>query len=62
MELVGAEILLEGAVAKHVVGGGQDGGSDGTDGLLGSTAVTRALELGLQVAGLFASTGPGTLH
>ena len=60
--MVGAEVLVEGAVAEHVVGGGQDRGGDGTDGLLGATSVAQALELGLQIAGLFASPGPGALH
>src|SRR3982750_2044175 len=34
-KMVWAEILVEGAVAKHVIGGGQDRGRDGADGLLG---------------------------
>jgi len=60
--MVGAEILVEGAVTEPVVGGGQDRGGDGTDGLLRSSTVTQALELGLQGAGFFAGTGPGALH
>jgi len=60
-EVVWPEVLVEGAIAQHVVGGGEDGGCDGADGLLGSTAVAQALELGLQVAGLLACGGPGAL-
>jgi len=61
-EVVGAEVLVESAVTEHVISGGQDRGGDGADGLLGSAAVTQALELGLQIAGLFASPGPGALQ
>src|SRR4051794_41841311 len=60
--MVWAEILIEGAVAKHVIGGGQDGGGYGADGLLGSAAVAQALELSLKVAALFAGAGPSALH
>ena len=61
-EVFGAEVLVEGAVPEHVIDGGQDRGGDGTDGLLGSAPVPQALELRLQVAGLLAAGGPGTLH
>src|SRR3954454_22233172 len=61
-KMVWAEILVEGAVAKHVVGGGQDGSRYGADGLLGAAAVAQALELSLKVAALFACAGPGALH
>src|SRR3954462_5909952 len=61
-KVVWAEILIEGAVAKHVIGGGQDGSCYGADGLLGSAAVAQALELSLKVAALFACAGPGALH
>src|SRR3954467_795434 len=57
-----AKILIEGAVAKHVIGSGQDGSRYGADGLLGSAAVAQALELSLKVAALFAGAGPGALH
>src|SRR3954451_24442934 len=60
--MVWAEILIEGAVAKHVVGGGQDGSRYGADGLLGSAAVAQALELSLKIAALFAGASPGALH
>src|SRR5215210_9404502 len=60
-KMVWAEILVEGAVAKHVIGGGQDGGGYGADGLLGSAAVAQALELSLKVAAVFACAGPSAL-
>src|SRR4051812_15447400 len=60
-KMVWAKILIEGAVAKHVIGGGQDGGCYGADGLLGSAAVAQALELSLKVAALFAGAGPSAL-
>lgn len=50
--MVGAEILVEGAVAEHVVDGRQERGGDGSDGLLGCATVTQALELSLQVRGV----------
>ena len=37
VEVVCAEVLVEGAVFEHVVGGGEDGGGDRADGFLGST-------------------------
>src|SRR3954467_11137010 len=61
-KVVWDEILVEGAVAKHVIGSGQDGGCYGADGPLGSAAVAQALELSLKVAALFAGAGPGALH
>src|SRR3954469_25730972 len=61
-KMVWAEILVEGAVARHVIGGGQDGSRYGADGPLGSAAVAQALELSLKVAALFACASPGALH
>jgi len=58
-EVVGAEVLVEGAVTEHVVGGGQDRGCDSADRLLGSTPVTQALELGLQVAAIIHGSEAG---
>src|SRR3712207_1152517 len=62
VEVVGPEVLVEGAVAQHVVGSGQDGRGDGADRLLRAAAGTQAPELGLQVAGLLARGRPGALH
>src|SRR3712207_7831193 len=44
VEVVGAEVAPEGAVAQHVPdggehGGGEHGGGDGADGLLGAAAL-----------------------
>src|SRR3712207_9494369 len=61
-EVVGADILVEGAVAEHVVGRGQDGRGDGADGLLRAAAGAQALELRLQGAALLARRRPGALH
>jgi hypothetical protein len=60
--VVGAEILVEGAVAQHVVGGGQDRGGDGADGLLGSAPLAQALELRPEIAVPLVAGGPGALH
>jgi len=38
VEVIGAEILVEGAVLEHVVGGGQDRGGEGPNGFLDATA------------------------
>jgi hypothetical protein len=38
VEVIGAEILVEGAVGEHVVGSGQDRGGDGDDGFLDTAA------------------------
>src|SRR5271154_3827358 len=37
-EVIGAEIAVREAVFQHVIGGGEHGGSDGEDGLFGSSA------------------------
>src|SRR5574342_1006102 len=59
VEVKGAEVAVLDAVAEHVEGGGEHGGRDGQDGLLGSTAGLDAEELGAKVAVLLASRGPG---
>ena len=51
IEVVGAEVLVGGAVLEHVVGGGQDRGGDRADRLLRPAAGAQAVELRLQVAG-----------
>jgi hypothetical protein len=38
IEVVGAEVLVERAVGDHVVGGREDRGGDGSDGLLSASA------------------------
>jgi hypothetical protein len=62
--MVCAELLVKGSVSEHLIDCGKDGCGGGTDDLLGSTAMTQALELGLQVAGFFEAgiceTGAGS--
>ena len=60
--MVGSKVLIKGAVAQHVIDGGEDRSGNSADGLLGPTAMAQALELGLQVADLLAAGSPGTLH
>ena len=38
VEVIGAEVLVEGAVREHVVGSGQDRGGYGADGFLDAAA------------------------
>src|SRR5260370_23443983 len=61
VEVVCAEVLIEGAVFEHVVGGGEDGSGDGDDGLLGATPGAQAQELSLEVTSVFACGRPGAL-
>src|SRR5215212_10886814 len=61
VEVVGAEILEEGAVAEHVAGGGQDGRRDRADRLLRAAPGAQALELRPEIAVLLSAGGPGAL-
>src|ERR671916_2072780 len=61
VEVVGPEILVEAAVARHAPDGGEHGGGDGADGLLRTAALAQALELRAEVAVLLAAGGPGAL-
>ena len=45
IEVTGPEVVVFSAVLEDVVDGREDRCGDGTDGLLGSTAMTQALEL-----------------
>src|SRR4030095_13668977 len=58
VEVVDAEIAVFGAIAQHVVRGGEHRGGDGKDGLLGASACLDAQELRAQVAGLDANRSP----
>src|SRR5215212_12232606 len=60
VEVVGPEVVVDGAVAQDVPDGGQDGGGDGADRLLRAAAL--ALELRPEIAVLPAAGGPGALH
>jgi hypothetical protein len=45
VEMVGAEIVIEGAVPEHVVGRGEDRGGDSGDRVFGATPGAQAMEL-----------------
>jgi hypothetical protein len=53
VEVIGAEIVVEGAVREHVVGSGQDRGGYGADRFLDASAGAQAVELCLEIAALF---------
>src|SRR6185312_8308121 len=61
LEVVGAEVLVGGAVLEDVVDGGEDRGGDGADRLLFPAAAAQAEELSLQVASVLALGRPGAL-
>ena len=61
VEVVGPEVLVDGAVAQHALDGGQHGGSDSADRLLRAAALAQALELRPEIAILFATSSPGAL-
>jgi hypothetical protein len=61
VEVVGTEIVIEGAVLEHVVGGGEDRGGDGADRLFGAAPRAQAMELRLEIAAVFACGRPGAL-
>src|SRR5215218_2255042 len=58
VEVVGPEVVPEGAVAQHVPSGGEDRSGDGADGLFRSAALAQPLELRPEVAVLLAAGGP----
>ena len=62
LEVVGGQIDVGGVVAKHVVGRGEDGGSDGYDGLLWAAMSPEAKKLSLEVGAFDAGGGPGRLN
>src|ERR1700752_3744964 len=59
VEVKGTEVAVWGAVPKHVVAGGEHGGRDGQDGLLGAATGLDAQELGPEIGVLGAGSGPG---
>src|SRR5215211_6782076 len=61
VEVVGPEVLVDGAVAQDVPDGGQHRGGDGADRLLRAAALAQALELRPEIAVLPAAGGPGAL-
>jgi hypothetical protein len=48
VKVAGSKVLIKGAVAQHVIDGGEDRSGNSADGLLGPTAMAQALELGLR--------------
>ena len=54
VEVIGTEIVIEGAVLEHVVGGGEDRGGEGADCLFGAAPRAQAMELRLEIAAVFA--------
>lgn len=58
VEEAGAQVVVFGAIAQHVVRGCEQGGCDGEDGLLAPSTGLDAQELGVQVAGLDAHRCP----
>jgi hypothetical protein len=61
VEVIGAQVVVEGSAFEHVIGGGEDRGSDGADGFFGAATGSQAMELGLQVALLCSDGSPGAL-
>lgn len=60
--MVWTEVLVDGAIAQHMVNRREDRCRHGTDCLLGSSSVSEPLELGLVVAPLLSYGCLGTLH
>src|SRR3954454_18776975 len=61
VEVLGAEVLIEHPVPKHVVGRGQDRGRHGSNRRLRSALGAQAMELRLKIAALLAARRPGAL-
>ncbi len=58
VEMVCAEVVVDGAVTQHVVDRGKDGCRHGADGLLGASPVPQPLELRLIIAALLSHRRP----
>src|SRR5208283_1906416 len=61
VEVSRAQILVEGAVPEHGIGGREDGSGDRADGFPGAATGAQAVELGLQVGSLRPRCRPGAL-
>jgi hypothetical protein len=48
VEVVSAEILVEGSRLEHTVGGGEQGGGYGSDGFFGAAAAAQAVVLSIK--------------
>ena len=62
VEVAWAEVLVEGAVFEHVVGGGEYRGGNRPDGLFGTAPGADAQVLGLEVTSVGAGGCPGALN
>src|SRR3989442_15686626 len=62
IEVAGTEVTVVDVVFEHVVGGGQHGGGDGEDGLLGASPALDSQELSPEVGVLFPGGRPRGLH
>src|SRR5690349_2260051 len=62
VEVVGTQVVPDGAVAQHVPDGGEHRGGDGNDGFLGAAARAEATEQCLQVAALDLDRRPSGLN
>ena len=61
VEVIGTEVFIEGSALQHFIGGGEDRSGDGANGSLGTAAGAQAMELRLEVTGLFAGGGRSAL-
>src|SRR5712691_6803581 len=61
LEVLCSEVDVVEAALEHVVGGGEDRGGNGEDGLFRSSPGPEAEELGLQVAAAHPDRGPRRL-
>ena len=61
VEVVGAEILVEGSRLEHMVGSGEQGGGYGSESFFGAAAAAQAVVLSMEVGVLGARTRPGAL-
>ncbi len=61
VKMIGTQVLVERTILEHVISGGEHGGGNGTDRLLGPALGAQTLKLRLKVASLLASGGPGAL-
>src|SRR5512134_258156 len=60
--MIGPEILVGCAILEHVVGRGQDRGSNRANRLLWPPSAAQPVKLRLEIARLLARAGPSALH
>jgi hypothetical protein len=61
VEVIGTEVFTEGSALQHLIGGGEDRGGDGANGLFGAAAGAQAAELRLEVTGVLTRSGCSSL-